>query len=127
MSELYIQQLKDVHLEEFIWPCLTYVMRRTGFKGTIKQFLELPRYDIPEDIPIGAVLWWNNTEKEKNWQVTIENNVVLETYTYNRGHFIVYEGNGLVSDLGFKENEIPYIRFRKLKELTPPDKMITGQ
>lgn len=72
---------------------------------------------------MGTILWYNNSEKEKEWQLSIQGQIVMSTYTFNRGHFMVYEGNGLVSDLSWHD-DIPYIRFRKLAELSPPDKII---
>lgn len=94
---------------------------------TRAEFEELPKLEIPEEvekIPVGAILYWENAEGEKAWQLTVENKTVLETYTFNRGHFGVYEGEGIFSDIGWSGVDVPHIRFRKYKDTSPADKMI---
>lgn len=120
--------LNDVSLTEFMWPCLDYALRRVGY-GSVrtKENLELNfgTWLIPDDlseIPEGAILFWENAEGEKSWLLTIKDKIVFETYTFNRGHYAVYEGDGLISDLGWHDDS-PYIRFRKLGERSRPDKM----
>lgn len=119
--------MHDVCLEPFIWPCLYYCIQRVVPHMSVKEFNELPRQNYPsgkrERLQMGSVLWYNNAEKEKEWQLSTQGQIVLSTYTFNRGHFMVYEGNGIVSDLSWRD-DIPYIRFRKLEALTPPDKII---
>lgn len=119
--------MKDVYLEPFIWPCLYYCIQRVCPDMSVSEFNTLPRRDYTREevkhLPQGAILWYNNSEKETEWQLTVRGQIVTTTTTYNRGHFMVYEGDGLVSDLGWRDG-IPYIRFRKLDELSPPDKII---
>lgn len=120
--------LNDVCLTEFMWPCLDYVMRRVGYgSARTRENLEMDFsiWPIPDDlseIPEGAILKWENKEGEKAWQTTLKGKVVLETYTFNRGHYAVYEGDGFISDLGWQD-DTPYIRFRKLADISKPDKM----
>ena len=119
-------KLNNVDLDDFVFPCLCYALKRTTQGMTRFEFESLPRLDLPEneeDIPVGAILYWENGEGERSWRVTVEERTVFTTYTFNRGHFGVYEGNGIFSDLGWEDNE-PYIRFRKYKETSKPDKMI---
>lgn len=120
--------LHNVCLEPYIWPCLYYCIQRVRPDMSIAEFNALPRHDYdPENvkhIPMGAILWYNNSEKDKEWQLSVQGQIVLASYTFNRGHFMVYEGNGLLSDLSWTDDKEPYIRFRKLAELSPPDKII---
>lgn len=120
--------IKDCCLAAFIYPCLTYAMLRTGAGDhmTISEFETLQRHPVPDDnkdIPEGAILYWANSEGYHGWQLTIKDKIVLETGTYNRGHYAVYEGNGTISDLAWN-GDVPYIRMRKLCDLSRPDKMI---
>lgn len=120
--------LNDVYLYELSRTCLMYAVARAGLgKDCTVERLEQTATTLPlpeniADIPVGAILKWENKEGEKAWQLTLKGKTVLETYTFNRGHYVVYEGDGLISDLAWNE-DTPYIRFRKLAELTPPDKM----
>lgn len=119
--------MKNVSLEPFIWPCLYYCIQRVCPGMSVREFNELPRLDYNLDLAkhmqMGTILWYNNSEKEKEWQLAVRERTVISTYTFNRGHFMVYEGSDLVSDLAWHD-DTPYIRFRKLAELSPPDKMI---
>lgn len=120
--------LANVNLYELTRTCLMYATARVGLgKACTKEHLETIATiaPIPEnlaDIPVGAILHWENAEGERSWLLTLEDDTVLETYTFNRGHYAVYEGNGLISDLGWHD-DTPYIRFRKLAERSRPDKM----
>lgn len=119
--------LNDVCLEEFMIPCLVYALKRATNGMTKKELDKLPKLDMPDNenkIPVGAILFWENAEGEKTWHLTVEDRIVLETYTFNRGHWGVYEGDGLYSDIGYSDDNKLYIRFRKYKETRPADKMI---
>ena len=122
------KELNDICLEEFICPCLTYALKRATDGMTRYEFEALPKFDLPEDeeeIPVGTILYWENAEGERAWQLTVEDRPVFTTYSFNRGHFGVYAGDGVFSDLGWSEDgSEPYIRFRKYRETSKPDKMI---
>lgn len=120
--------LHDVCLYELSRTCLMYATARTGLgRDCTAEKLEqtttiLPIPENLTEIPVGAIVFWENTEGEKSWRLTLKNHTVIETYTYNRGHYAIYEGGGLISDLSWQDDS-PYIRFRKLAELSRPDKM----
>lgn len=120
-------KVRDVRLEALMRPCLYYCLQRVRPGMSFAEFDTLPRYDMPEnetEIPVGAILWYNNAEKEKEWLLTVEDKTVVSVFTYNRGHYMVHEGDGLVSDLAWTEKGEPYIRFRYLRDGSPPDKLI---
>lgn len=126
-------KLVDVTLEDFMFPCFAYSMKRTGLNYSFNDFRKLKEQPVPKntaDIPIGAILRWDINNGEDNWVdniLTIKGQRVISTWNNINVHYGVYEGDGIVSDIVWDEKEIR-IRLRELdKVYQQPRGMITDE
>lgn len=115
-------QLYDVTLEDFMFPCFAYCMKRTGLNMSWIEFKKLAEKPVPDTalIPVGAILRWDCDNGENRWVqnfLTIKGQRVISTWNNVNVHYGVYEGDGIVSDLVVRDDKDPYIRLRELDKL----------
>lgn len=115
-------RLYDVELEEFMFPCFTYCMKRTGLNMDWTEFRQQKEQPVPDTalIPTGAILRWDCDNGENRWVqsfLTIKGQRVISTWHNINVHYGVYEGDGIVSDLVVGDDKDPYIRLRELDKL----------
>lgn len=108
--------------------CLTYAFSRIGHKSDVCDVADLEHHydmldyiDHSSTIQIGDILVF--THKQENvtvgTHITEDGKIIFHDVVTHR-HCVVYEGNGLVSDLsrtGIKGLTIPSLRMRYLKEI----------
>lgn len=117
--------MKPVYLEDFAYPCIAYVIRRTGFEGSIEQLMSLTgeRYTAWTEIAVGDVLVWERHGGSEITDVTLtigEHGPITTKLCLGK-HFGVYEGHGLVSDVTFDgDTYFPRIRLMPLFEHPEP-------
>ena len=122
--------MKPVYLEDFAYPCVAYVLRRTGSAFSVEQFLTLQgeKYIAPaDDLEVGDVVVWEAREGSEvtDATLTIGEHGPISTKLHLGRHFGVYEGDGLVSDTTFGEGTyFPRIRLMPLSEHPTPQKVL---
>lgn len=119
-------KLYDVSLEDFMFPCFAYCMKRTGLNLSWSEFRKLEEKPVPDtaQIPIGAILRWDADNGNNRWQqsfLTIKGQRVISTWNNTNVHYAVYEVDSIVSDLVVGDKD-PYIRLRELDKLYQPPK-----
>lgn len=120
--------MKDVELTEFMYPCITYVLRRTGLDERYNpQDLIDPtkweRYPFDESIASpGDIVCWDNNSVRTDCTLTMTNGTPISTPITIKEHFGVYEGYPLVSDLVVDgEDYAPRIRVTRTDVGRAPD------
>lgn len=121
--------MKDIYLENFAYPCVSYVKMRTGSCCSIEQLLSMPcnRYTATTILEKGDVVVWrhNMDIKITDVMLTIGEHGVITTKARFDRHFGVYEGGGFVSDLTFdNDNHHPRIRLMQMSEHPTPREFI---
>lgn len=108
--------------------CLTYAFKRIGFKsevtdiGELEQHFELLDYfEFSNDLKIGDILIFTHNQENVvlGTHITEDGKILFHTINTHR-HSVVYEGEGLVSDVsrtGIKGLTLPSLRMRILKEI----------
>ena len=121
--------MKPVYLEDFAYPCVAYVIRRTGFEGSVEQLMALigERHTASTELVVGDVLVWERREGSQITDATLtigEHGPITTKLCVGR-HFGVYEGHGLVSDTTFDDGTyFPRIRLMPLSEHPAPRKIL---
>lgn len=118
--------LFDVDITDLQHPCALYVIRRLGLSTTIRNLIETHRYPFNKDtIQIGDVLFWQHENKDyQSYTMQMKGKAIIENHYLFDGHFAVYEGDDLVSDMYFPEDGYPRIRFRQLANIKQPTSVI---
>lgn len=128
-----MRKLENVYLPELIYPCIAYAFARIGKRELIPSFnlddfKKLWMSYSKSDTIKGDILIWVGKQKEKKFRpVMIENNKLKLMKTEYGWHAGVYEGDNIVSEAVWDENDnyegLPFvIKFEKLSALEyPPD------
>lgn len=121
--------MKTVYLEDFAYPCVAYVLRRTGATLSVDQFLALhgEKYISLADLEVGDVVAWDarGGTEVTDATLTIGEHGPITTKLHLGRHFGVYEGDGLVSDATFDgDTYFPRIRLMPMSEHPAPRKVL---
>jgi hypothetical protein len=120
-------KLKAVSIEK-IDTCLTYAFKRIGHEIKIYDVAELEHhYDLLDyfeysnRLEVGDILIFTHGQENVvvGTHITEDGKILFHNVITHR-HCVVYEGNGLVSDLsrtGIKGLVLPSLRMRYLKEI----------
>lgn len=127
-------ELKEIHLEEFRYPCVEYCIRRLGRKETVTKLMARETTDYTDNtkLQVGDIIIWYNDAWENNDRrectLRIGSHGPVSDYVNFGVHYAVYEGDGLVSDLVFdSEFYFPHIRITPLAGKTTPSKYLRLQ
>ena len=106
--------------------CYTYSLKRVGLAShenlymTAEQFLknsELEHGIKEKDLNVGDILVYikdkEECDKVRVSNIITEHREILSDYFYYNLHFMVYEGNGLISEVVYEEG-VPMIIMMKL-------------
>lgn len=120
--------MKDVTLEEFIYPCVYYCIKRTGANMVPTEVLALPRnkFDQWDKRREGDIIIWHSFSKNswKEMTVSLRSSLgVITTRFKDSFHFGVYEGGGFVSDLTTVKN-VPTLRITPVEDWILPKEFI---
>lgn len=122
--------MNTVDMTDFVYPCATYALRRTGSSKTIGQLLREPgmRY-APSKLEVGDIVCWKRTTDIETFDsvyLMAEHGPVTTKVVFDK-HFAVYEGDGIISDTTYYNATAPCIRQRKLNDVTEPDYIIKAE
>lgn len=122
--------MQDVMLEEFMWPCVHYAIKRTGSTLKPSEVLALPRKEFTDTQSLQCgdiVVWASKRRKNPFTEMTagFREGVgpVMRRFKDNF-HVAVYEGNGLFSDVTIRGNKGPTISVFRLDDWSSPDEVI---
>jgi len=124
----YLYTMKEIKLLKHD-SCYTYVLRRSG-KETLELLtsesndtIEKLGYSKKKKLQKGDILVYINPDDKSLHAGIIDLKCrIFQKYTNQNLHFMVYEGNGIVSDLTIMSDSLSNdilksIRLRKLKDL----------
>jgi hypothetical protein len=115
-----------MYLSEFVYPCITYVLRRKNIVQPPENLMtgegwHILKFDL-EHVEVGDIVCWNSTPRTFDATLEIVKGIPISRRTTYDRHFGVYEGDKLISDLTTTNNEIvPRIRIRSLDSARHPD------
>lgn len=122
--------MQDVMLEEFMWPCVHYAIKRTGSPMKPSAVLELPRREFTgtQSLQWGDIVVWKSKQRKNPFiEMTAEFRdgvgPVVRRFK-DDFHVAVYEGNGFFSDVSIRGNKRPTIRVFRLDDRRSPDEVI---
>lgn len=108
----------DTYMQDYAYPCITYVIRRLGIIGySAEAIARIPgmRYDSGKSLAKGDILVWKSDSKETSLHpLTVAGNKIVSVPIITNVRFAVYEGEDIVSDCVIVSGYIPTIRMYKL-------------
>lgn len=122
-------KLPEVHLLKHD-TCYTYALKRTNnftfenVTSTAEEFIARYKTDKPkiDDLEVGDILIYQDEITSKNtWELARfinEDAQIIWTEIYTNLHFMVYEGNGLVSDACIEKDICLGLRLNKLEDIS---------
>jgi len=121
--------LKEVMLKEFGYPCVNYVILRTGLSCSVDDILEKKGspYSGSSDLDIGDILVWKRPSDsgQSDAVLSMTDRGPVTTRIQMGVHYGVYEGDDFVSDTCFdSENYFPRIRLMKISDGATPKEVI---
>jgi len=121
--------LKEVMLEEFGYPCVSYAIRRAGLSCSIDDIREKKGspYSGSSDLDIGDILVWKSSSDsgQSDAVLSMTDRGPVTTRIQMGVHYGVYEGDDFASDTCFdSENYFPRIRLMKISDGAPPKEVI---
>lgn len=113
-------------LKQFFFPCVTYVLERTGINESPGDFVSGKKWNIVsfdiDMVTIGDIVCWSNDSLITEVTLEIVDGVPISERIAINNHYGVYEGNGLVSDLTIDgDSYAPRIRVRDVRKSREPD------
>ena len=123
-------ELKNVELTDFKFPCVTYILRRSGLKMSPEEFVSAPWKFKPFDesvAEIGDIVCWQNGGFQTDVTLKMSEGIPVTTSICCDYHYAIYEGNGLISDLTIDGNNYaPRIRVRGSVDARKPDFILSA-
>lgn len=122
--------MQDVMLEEFMWPCVHYAIKRTGSLLKPSAVLALPRRKFTDmkSLQCGDIVVWENRKRKNPFTEMTAGfrdgvGPVVRRFKDNF-HVAVYEGSGFFSDVTIRGNKWPTISVFRLDDWNSPDEVI---
>lgn len=122
--------MQDVMLEEFMWPCVHYAIKRTGSPMKPSAVLALPRrrFTDTQSLQCGDIVVWESQRRKNPFTEMIAGfrdgvGPVMRRFKDNF-HVAVYEGSGLFSDVTLRGSKGPTINVFELDDWSSPDEVI---
>ena len=117
-----MSKFKECYLAEFLYPCVTYVIRRLGLSISPEELYFMEGEDYTEgstDLTVGDILVYISDDNDRWCDVILKftDRGPVTTRQHQGKHFCVYEGKGFISDLTFyRDNDTPFLRQMPLSE-----------
>lgn len=115
-----------MRLTHFLFPCVTYVLQRTGVDQDPEEFMGGMGWDLSsysrKAVQVGDIVCWANDQRITDVTLEIVDGVPVSERIAVNNHYGVYEGDGRVSDLTIDGNDYaPRIRVMNVDRSRTPD------
>lgn len=122
-------ELNDVMMEEYMYPCVHYALKRIGSVLSPSETMKLPRQEFKsvDDLERGDIVVWVS-KKRKPWIEMVIGmreglGPVMRRFK-DDFHVAVYEGDGMFSDVTLRGKQGPTVSVFPLTDWHAPDEVI---